>query len=429
MKNNIPPVKPVSKLTPLPVYESLLDNGLQVAGFFSDDVKVLKIDFVFEAGKAHQSKAYLAAFCNAMIREEKQTKHAAGTEALLDYYGIFLQQKLQKHWSVFSFYVPVMYLNKFLPLAYKMLFEPEFTDESLHFIREKTRQNLRKNLQRTDFVADANLDNMIWGKDHPLGYYPTEQKLEHISIDDIKTFYETHYKTNCRIIISGFFPKNIHTLLNNYFGKSQMVYNDKSNHTEKSAAKNQHLQIPMENKSQVSIRWGQMCISPHHPDYFKFKILNTIFGGYFGSRLMQNIREDKAYTYGINSSIQPSSFGSEFRISTDAGREYLKDTIRQIEKEADALRTKKTPKSEIKLVKNYMAGELLSAFDGPFKHAGIYRYLIEMNLDFDYYTRFLENIKNTTPEDMLVTAQHYLNLKDLHKVSVGSVPDIQPSME
>jgi zinc protease len=429
MKSNIPPVKPVSKLTPLPVYESLLDNGLKAAGFFNDDVKVLKIDFVFEAGKAHQSKAYLAAFCNAMIREEKQTKHASGTEALLDYYGIFLQQKLQKHWSVFSFYVPVMYLNKFLPLAFSMLFEPEFTDESLHFIREKTRQNLRKNLQRTDFVADANLNNMIWGKDHPLGYYPTEQKLEHISIDDIKTFYETHYKTNCRIILSGFFPNNIHTLLNNYFGKSPTVYNDKTNHAQKSAAKNQHLQIPMENKSQVSIRWGQMCISPHHPDYFKFKVLNAVFGNYFGSRLMRNIREKKGYTYGINSSIIPSAYGCEFKIATDVGKNYLDDTITQIYKEAEILCHDKISEEELNLVKNYMSGELLRMFDGPFKHASVYRYLTEMHLYFDYFYDFLNHIKQISAEDILITAQHYLNLKDLHKITVGSIRDTKPSME
>ncbi len=429
MKNDMPPVKPVSRLTHLPLYKSLLDNGLQVAGFFKDDVKALKIDFIFEAGKAHQNKAYLAAFCNAMIREEKQNKHGSGTEALLDYYGIFLQQKLEKHWSIFSFYVPVMYLNKFLPLAYNMLFEPDFSVESLDFIREKTRQNLRKSLRRTDFVAEINLNNTIWGTEHPLGFYPTEQKLEHITIDDIESFYKTHYQTNCRIIVSGFFPKNIHTLLNQYFGKFSTGYKNRTTYAHKSAAKNQHLIIPMENKTQVSIRWGQMCISPHHPDYFKFKILNTVFGNYFGSRLMRNIREEKGYTYGINSSISPSAAGSAFKIATDTGKNYMDDTIKQIYREADILRREKIPEQELNLVQNYLSGALLSMFDGPFKHASVYRYLIEMNLDFDYFTNYLEQIKQITPEEILISAQHYLNLKDLHKVNVGSIPDIQPSME
>ncbi|MFO7789281.1 MAG: pitrilysin family protein [Bacteroidales bacterium] len=429
MTNTIPHIKTISRLKHLPVHQFLLDNKLQVYGFFNNDIKALKIDFLFEAGKAHQNKAFLAAFCNALIREGKSGQQSNDLEKQLDYYGIFLQQKLEKHWSVFSFYVPVMYLEKFLPLAADMLFNADFNDESLHFIREKTRQNLRKNIRRTDYVAGASLNNLIWGNDHALGFYPTEQKLDNINLDDIKAFYKNRYKNNCRLIISGFFPKNIQQILNQHFGMIIPDYEQKDIHAFKSAAKKQHLQIPMENKSQVSIRWGQMCISPHHPDYFKFKILNTIFGGYFGSRLMQNIREDKAYTYGISSSIQPSSYGSEFRISTDVGREYLNDTLKQIEKEADTLRTEKIPETEIKLIKNYMAGELLSAFDGPFKHASLYQYLIEMNLDFDYYSRFLENIKNTTPEDMLVTAQHYLNLKDLHKVTVGSIREEFPSME
>ncbi|MFP4664992.1 MAG: M16 family metallopeptidase [Bacteroidales bacterium] len=419
MTHHKPRIHEITTFRNLPVHTYKLDNGMEIHGFYNDTIKAMKLDFIFESGQALQSKAFLSAFTNAMLREGKQNGKSQSFEETLDYYGIFLQQKIGRKWSVFSFYLPVMYLENLLPVAYDMLFDPDFTEDSLTFLREKTRQRLRQNLKRTDYNAAAYLKTLIWGKNNPLGFYPEESALDDITLEDIERFYLENYITSCRIGISGYFPKDIKSQLNKHFGQVAVQYKSVENISNPRPDKPENHHIAMDDKTQTSLKWGKKIIGPGHPDYFGFKLVDTIFGGFFGSRLMRNIREDKAYTYGIYSNIKPSQYGCTHTISTDVGHEYLEDTIRQIEHEADVLKSDLVTEEELRLVQNYMSGELLSTFDGAFKHASIYRYLMEMNLDFGYYADFIRQIHEITPSEIRDIAAKHLDTKAMHKVTAG----------
>ncbi len=134
---------------------------------------------------------------------------------------------------------------------------------------------------------------------------------------------------------------------------------------------------------------------------------------------MTNIREEKAYTYGIYSSINPKFSGSNITIQTDVGKEYLNDTVKQIEFEMLRIQNEPVPKKELELIKNYMLGELLGVFDGVFNHASVLRYLDEMQMDFNYYKNYIQRIQSITAKDINVAAQKYLNNNMFHKVYVG----------
>jgi predicted Zn-dependent peptidase len=420
MTHSKPDIKTIKAFNNLPVHNYQLDEGMNIFGFYNDDVKAVKLDFLFEAGQADQSKTFLAAFTNAMIREGNSNGKSKSAEEILDYYGIFLNQKVTHSWSVFSFYLPIMHLDKLLPVAYEMLFQPVFTEEALQFLKEKTRQRLRQNLQRTDYRAAAYLKSLLWGENNPLGFYPREKALDKLEVQDIKHFYQQHYPHSCRIGISGYFPKNIKDQINQFFGKIHVTYQNRKIAQPKllSTSPVEH-HITMSNKNQTSLKWGKHIPGPGHSDYFAFKVADTVFGGFFGSRLMRNIREDKAYTYGIYSTIRPTRFGCTHTITTDVGHDYLEDTIHQIEYEAEQLRSDRIGTEELRLVQNYMAGELLSIFDGAFKHASIYRYLIEMDMDFSYYADFLNTIYQLTPDDIRDVANRHLDVKNMHKVTAG----------
>ena len=147
--------------------------------------------------------------------------------------------------------------------------------------------------------------------------------------------------------------------------------------------------------------------------------MNTVFGDYFGSRLMTNIREEKAYTYGIYSGINPRIAGTNITIQTEVGKEYLEDTISQINHEIDRMRNELIQNEELELIRNYMSGELLSVFDGVFHHASVLRYLDEMNMDFSYYKNYIQRIQNITANDILKAAQNHLSTENFHKVYIG----------
>jgi predicted Zn-dependent peptidase len=162
-------------------------------------------------------------------------------------------------------------------------------------------------------------------------------------------------------------------------------------------------------------------ISKTHPDYNRFVLLNTILGGYFGSRLMSNLREDKGYTYGISSYISNYINGGFFSIATEVNANYTQAALDEIFLEINKLRTQAVGESELQLVKNYIYGTFLRNFDGPFALAERFRSARDFGLGFDYYKKSLDEILVVNPDDLIETAKKYLDPDYLIKLIVGSM--------
>jgi predicted Zn-dependent peptidase len=160
-------------------------------------------------------------------------------------------------------------------------------------------------------------------------------------------------------------------------------------------------------------------MNKHHPDFIGFSILCTILGDYFGSRLMKNIREDKGFTYGIGSMIQELKETGVFIIATEVGVDQRELAIKEIEKEIRILQSKLIPKKELDLVKNYLLGQALKAADGPYAQFDLFLGVSIFDLGLDYYTKYLEKLKNITSKELRELAIKHLNWEDLTVVTVG----------
>ena len=158
----------------------------------------------------------------------------------------------------------------------------------------------------------------------------------------------------------------------------------------------------------------------HHPDYPAMYLLNTVLGGYFGARLSNNIREDKGYTYGIYSAMDMLRRDGYFVISTDVGNEYLEKTIFEINKELDILRNQLIGEDELKLVKNYIKGYMLSMINGNINTLSLIKTIELSNLGRDYFTNFVDKISGTTSEDLIKIANKHLPSDEITEVLVGS---------
>ena len=164
---------------------------------------------------------------------------------------------------------------------------------------------------------------------------------------------------------------------------------------------------------------GKILFNKTHPDFMGLTVLNTVFGGYFGSRLMMNIREDKGFTYGIGSGLVSLHNSGFFFITSEVGADVSKDAINEIYKELRKLTEEKIPEDELNLVRNYMLGSFMRSIDGPFALAEKYKSVLEYNLDFDYYLKFIETIKNITSNDLLNLAQKYFTEDSMIELLVG----------
>ncbi|MGZ8517319.1 MAG: M16 family metallopeptidase, partial [Chitinophagaceae bacterium] len=220
------------------------------------------------------------------------------------------------------------------------------------------------------------------------------------------------------LFVAGRLPANLEELLNENFG-------DLSN---KPVADNQHpVNNAQEKKYRItndpdgvqgSIRIARPFVSRHHPDYMKAQVLNTLFGGFFGSRLMDNIREDKGYTYGIHSYFQNHLHDAAWMISTEAGKDVSEATITEVYKEMKALREELVEEDELLLVKNFLMGTVLGDLDGPFHIIARWKNIILNNLDENYFYRSVDTIKNITAKELQELADKYLVPEDFYELVV-----------
>ena len=137
-------------------------------------------------------------------------------------------------------------------------------------------------------------------------------------------------------------------------------------------------------------------------------VLNTLFGGFFGSRLMSNIREDKGYTYGIHSYLQNHVHESAWIVSTEAGRDVCEATIAEVYKEMTLLREELVDADELLLVKNYMMGSILSELDGPFHIMARWKTIILNDLPETFFYDYINTIKSITAPELKDLANKYL---------------------
>jgi len=198
------------------------------------------------------------------------------------------------------------------------------------------------------------------------------------------------------LFIAGKLPANIAQQLNNAFGELPFYQQSLPNlqyNIEPAAEKKHHI-VNDANGVQGAIRLARHFPNRHHPDYMGAQVLNNIFGGFFGSRLMSNIREDKGYTYGIHSYLQNHVHHCAWLISTEAGRDVCSATIKEVYKEMKKLREKPVSEQELHLVRNYMIGSLLGDLDGPFQIIARWKNYIINNLTEAFFTIVYKPLKN-----------------------------------
>ena len=178
--------------------------------------------------------------------------------------------------------------------------------------------------------------------------------------------------------------------------------------------------IPKKDSVQSAIFVGRRLFDLYHPDFHKVSVLNTVLGGYFGSRLMSNIREDKGYTYGINSVLRRMSKGVLSIIATQAAVQYVQPLLVELYKEMDRLCNELIPEEELKMVKNYMLGDILRSADGSFSVVDAYIGVTLEKLDLpDFFHEKTCTIQSVTPKDLLEMAQKYFDKNDYFEVVAG----------
>ena len=398
-----------------------LDNGVPVYTIDAGTQEVFQMEMVFYAGNCFEKQKLVAATTNFLLKNGTSTKTAFEINEAFEYYGAHCGRACQNETAVISLSSLSKHLNKLLPVIKDMITDSVFLEEELATYKQNSKQRLSVNLKKSEFVAARLIDAYVYGDNHPYGTYANAGDIDALNTAQLKDFFNQYYVNgSCVIFVSGKLPADLQQQLNNNFGALRLKANNEqlpANKTSPAAEKKYRIQNDTEGV-QGAIRIARDFPNRHHPDFMKVMVLNTLFGGYFGSRLMSNIREDKGYTYGIHSYVQNHLQQTAWLISTEAGKDVSEATVEEVYKEMKLLREELVDDEELLLVRNYLIGTILGDLDGPFHIMGRWKNIILNKLDEKYFYDSITIIKTITPEELRELAKKYLNPEDFYELIV-----------
>jgi len=382
---------------------------------------ITRMEFVFRAGQIKEYLPLLSSTTNMMLTEGSQNYSSEELNQKFDYYGSQINLSSEKDCAGFTVYFLGKHIKKILELSREVLFRPVFPHKEFNILTRKRIQWYRLHRERVQNLAMDKFFESVFGKHHPYGKQIVEGDFETITPELLMDFHSKYYRPeNMAVIVSGRIHKNMIDFIDSCLGdlNPQKIYIEDSK-SYLQGGKTKKIKIQKPGAVQSAIRIGSTTINKRHPHYPGLKVLNSVLGGYFGSRLMKNIREEKGYTYGIYSSLSSLDLSGFKVISTEAGKKNSQKTIDEIYKEIRLLQTRPVKKEELSVVKNYMSGEMVRMFDGPFALAESFKAVWEFGLDNAYYYRLAEKIKSIDPDEIIELAQTYYNIDELYEIIAG----------
>lgn len=400
-----------------------LDNQTPVYLVNAGAEEVANIEFVFLAGNSFEKKNLVAASVNYLLKNGTKNKTAFEIVEAFDFYGAYLATSCGNETATIGLSCLSKHLPQLLPLIKELITDSIFPEKEIDIYRQNQKQRLAINLQKGEFVAGRLIDVAIYGEQHPYGKYTAAADLDALTREDLIGFYDQNYTNgNCLIFAAGKLPEDIQQQLNENFGalnfKNDLSALQKLQYHSHSGDKKTQTVVNDEKSVQGAIRIARPFPNRHSADWQKMQVLNTVFGGYFGSRLMSNIREDKGYTYGIHSYLQSHIKESALLISTEAGKDVCAATIEEVWKEAKVLREELIEDDELQLVRNYMIGSILGSLDGPFQIMNRWKSYVLNGLDEKFFYKSIDTIKNISAEELRELANKYLVEADFYQLTV-----------
>ena len=394
-----------------------LPNGIQVFFVHGGSQEVMKIEFIFEAGRWYENKIAAAYFTSHLL--PKGTKHKSSFDVanIFDQYGAHLEISPGLDFVSVSLYA----LNKNFPpvlqLLMEVLSEPAFPKKEFNQTKSIFIQNLKVNNEKTSYVASQAFRKNLFGEEHPYGIEVEEKHVDGLSVEDFKHHFDTLVHS-AKVFVSGkiepanreLILKSFHTLAG---GKAPL----QRAHQVASGPADEHLS--KRESIQSSVRMGKRSVLRSDPDYVSILFVTHILGGYFGSRLMKNIREEKGLTYGISASLHGLRHDSYLVIGADVNKENTTLTFDEIRKELKKLRSERISDDELETTRNHFIGSLQTEITTPFAHAEKIKTIILFNLRKDHYQNMIARIDAITPSDILNASEKYFHEDSLIQVAVG----------
>ncbi|MFD3408142.1 pitrilysin family protein [Aquirufa sp. HETE-83D] len=414
-----PPAYPVEKISFPTPRQITLNNGIEVWIISAGEQDVFKFELSTKAGTIHSPLAGLAGMTASLMKRGTISRSAQEIHQSFDFFGAFWDIKASQDTGSFTVYGLNKHFKSLIPLVAEILQEANFPIEEVEKELEIERQKTKLKWERTSFAAYQQFCAQLYPND-PYGRTIRADDFDKLDQQKIVSQFQHTWKSQKPIIfLSGKISDEQIAFLDQTLGQLTFPGQEMIIAPIQIATKAQQFREEKEGAVQSSIRFGLHSITRNHPDYFRYSVMNTVLGGYFGSRLQKNIREDKGFTYGISSIVSPSPRGGYWLVGTDVNGENVDATLAEIKKEITILQNDLIPLEELETVKSYLMGSFNGEITDAFDIAAKVRVIQLNGLAPDFYDQFQDQVLKIQAQDIRDMAAKYLNLDLMHEVIVG----------
>lgn len=397
--------------------------------FINDDVPmhvlsmgtqpIVQIELIFDSGVWYETSPGVAYFTANMLLEGTKNRSSQEIAEVIDLYGAMLEVKVKPDTTSLILCSMTKFLEPMLELLLEILSIPAFEEDRLQHLKQLKIHDIAIDDAKVNRVAKKIFRSILYSPDHPYGRSLNNEDVNAIVMERIIDYYENSLFLNSRILVSGLLSHTELATITRYLdstprltskrNKVDHIFNSRSNTNET---------IIQKNGLQAAICMGKVLFEKTHEDFIQMLIVNTILGGYFGSRLMRNIREKNGYTYGIHSQITPLQHSGYLLVVADVAEQYSEATCLEIEKEIEILQTTHICKTELKTLKNYLKGMLMANTDNPLAVMDRFKSAYLYGLDEEYFDTLYDTIYNIDEEQILNIANKHLALDTMNCIIV-----------
>ncbi|MFI3321065.1 MAG: pitrilysin family protein [Rikenellaceae bacterium] len=412
----LPEIKKIDNISVLHPALSASKGGVKFYTIVAPAQDVVRISLVFCAGVKYQTKSFVASATANLLTEGCGNYTSHEVAQMLDFYGIYYDVTVDRDYCVITICTLGRFTENAISLLKDVILRPRFLQSELDVYASKRKAALTIEREKMKVRSREAFVKSIFGEKHDYAIFSNATDYDNLTVDDLKQFYNKFYnRNNLFVVLSGNIGAEVIEDVARLVD-SLPKWEDMRRVTENPTAKGEVIRVENSESVQSSINIGRVLFSRNHPDFIPMQVLATVLGGYFSSRLMQNLREENGYTYGVHAAAVNMQDSGYFIISSELEKETTDKAIEQIFTEIEILKNELIGTEELDMVKRVIIGEVIRILDGPFGIADVTIENIQNEVTNSATEQMISEIGNITAEKLQQVAQKYLNREDLSVV-------------
>ncbi|HXK75072.1 MAG TPA: pitrilysin family protein [Bacteroidaceae bacterium] len=428
LDRGIPPVLGSGKsISLIPPSSQLLPNGVELQTVRTGNQEVIRLDVTFEAGRLVEPQRLVAGMTCKMIQEGSLKYSSAEIAEMLDTYGAFMSVNANMYTTDFTLFSLTKHAPRLIQLLYELITTPTFPKHELEQKVSQDKHEWLVSMEKVTYLASRERSKAIYGPNHPLGELLQESDYGKLNVEILRDFYNQYYVADkCWLLLTGQYNNTIIDTLAGTFGS--IDFGIRTSHEKKvfssypmNPCSDKQILVARPDAQQCAVNFVAPAITMYHPDIHGVQMLMTLLGGYFGSRLMSQIREKEGLTYGIGASISGSPLGGIYIISAQTDTKHVQQLITSVYKELQKLQDELVSDEEMERLRNYMIGENSRKVEGLLGISSYWLTLHEYNLPSGELDKIARVTQEMTPQEMQRLAKRYLRLDDIKVIVVGNI--------